>query len=170
MKSSPVSPGKLFESKAGGKRERRFLVLAVHLSGQRQQSLKGFEGTTPTDHVTLAEAVGDDWRKLGDVQNIPLKAFTDKAPAFRLIARRGPPITFMPGTSEEATSRVKRSHATLKDTGGARRSMNLDDKALKALKRIKSVRQKSTAEKLNDTKVVHALILEEDERLSAAKK
>lgn len=170
MKSSPVSPGKLCESKTGGKRDRRFLVLAVHLSGQRQQSLNGFDGVTPADHVTVAEAVGGDWRLLGEVLDIPHKAFTDKAPTFRMVVKRGAPITFMPGASDGASTRLQRSHANLKDTGGARRSVNFSGAALKALNRIKSVRQKSTDEKLDDTKIVNSLILEEDSRLASPKK
>lgn len=170
MKSSPVSPGKLYASKTGGKRERLFLVLAMRLSGQRQQSLGGFEGATPVDHATVSEAVGGKWSKVGEILNVPLSAFTGEAPSFRFVPRRGPPITYMPGKADLPTARVNRSDATLIGSGGARKQMRFSEDAVQALNRIRTARQQTTVEKLDDTKVVHALILEEDKRLSTGKK
>lgn len=163
MKSSPAVPGKLCTMSTGG---RVFLILSVHLPGQSQQCLQGFTGSTPANQATLAETDSGDWKVLGKPIHVPLAKFAGPNPAYQLVARRGPPITFMPGATESAADRLQRSKANLRDAGGARRSFNLTEPALKALSKIRTTRQQATDEKLDDTKVVNSLLLEEAGRLA----
>jgi len=170
MKVSSASPGKFYERNEAGKPAKRYIVLAVHSAGQRQQSLQGLQSEISPGQALVAEVISRSLDNLGAYEVVPLDALTAQSGEWQPIPKRGAPITFLPGTAESAAERLSKSKSKLKLQGGARRSFNLTAAAVEALNKIRTAREVASSETLDDTRIINALLIEESERLSSSGK
>ena len=163
MKADPLSPGKLLGLSVDALRV--FLILAIHRKGHPPLSLQGYESSTPAGYAALAEGTNGDWKQPGDPYLVSIQELEQESSDYVPIPRRGPPILFVPGTADSPAERLRKSKDNLKIEGGRRCNFRLSSTTLDALAVIRETRQRKTAERLDDTMIVNALILEERERI-----